>query len=199
MKKTKIFAAFLAALLLAFVLVLAAIPPALWLGSHIPTGPEAPPAALTAEQETVRDRLISLGLPEEVAAALDGAELDCCAGALRVEGARPLDLAYSEDALDRVRLDGPDVICAGEGDYIRLRNMEEKQVFEIVHIADVLGADALGVHARAVDGDVIVFVFHRPAQALGLKGVKFIAADGFHLRVEHIVLSGCGQAQHPLR
>ena len=28
--------------------------------------------------------------------------------------------------------DGPDVICAGEGDYIRLRNMEEKQVFEIV-------------------------------------------------------------------
>ena len=77
--------------------------------------------------------------------------------------------------------------------------LHEGQVFEIVHIADVLGADALGVHARAVDGNVVVFVLHRPAQALGLKGVKFIAADGFHLRVEHIVLSGCGQAQHPLR
>ena len=77
--------------------------------------------------------------------------------------------------------------------------LHEGQVFEIVHIADVLGADALGVHARAVDGDVVVFVFHRPAQALGLEGVKLIAADGFHFRVEHIVLSGCGQAQHPLR
>lgn len=108
-------------LLLAVLLVtLIAIPPALWLGSHIPTGPEAPPAALTAEQETVRDRLISLGLPEEVAAALDGAELDRCAGALRVEGAQPLDLAYSEDALDRVRLDGPDVIWEEWGAEARL-------------------------------------------------------------------------------
>ena len=77
--------------------------------------------------------------------------------------------------------------------------LHEGQVFEVVHIADVLGADALGVHARAVDGDVVVFVFHRPAQALGLEGVKLIAADGFHFRVKHIVLSGCGQAQHPLR
>ena len=77
--------------------------------------------------------------------------------------------------------------------------LHEGQVFEIVHIADVLGADALGVHARAVDGNVVVFVFHRPAQALGLEGVKLIAADGFHFRVKHIVLSGCGQAQHPLR
>ena len=108
-------------LLLAVLLVtLIAIPPALWLGSHIPTGPEATPAALTAEQEAVRDRLISLGLPEEVAAALDGAELDRCAGALRVEGAQPLDWAYSEDALDQVRLDGPDVIWEEWGAEARL-------------------------------------------------------------------------------
>ena len=108
-------------LLLAVLLVtLIAIPPALWLGSHIPTGPEVTPAALTAEQEAVRDRLVSLGLPEEVAAALDGAELDRCAGALRVEGAQPLDLAYSEDALDRVRLDGPDVIWEEWGAEARL-------------------------------------------------------------------------------
>lgn len=78
-------------LLLAVLLItLAAIPPALWIGSYIPTGPELPPDILTAEQEAVRDQLVSLGLPEEVSAALDGAELDRCAGAQWVEGGEPV-------------------------------------------------------------------------------------------------------------
>lgn len=91
-----------------FVLVLAAIPPALWLGGHIPTGPGAPPAALTAEQEIVRARLVALGLPEDIAAALDGEELERCAGAEQVEAGRTYDTDHTDDEVPVT--DGPAVL-----------------------------------------------------------------------------------------
>lgn len=95
-------------ILAVFVLVLAAIPPAMWLGSHIPTGPGAPPAALTAEQEIVRARLVALGLPEDIAAALDGEELERCAGAEQVEAGRTYDTDHTDDEVPVT--DGPAVL-----------------------------------------------------------------------------------------
>ena len=95
-------------ILAVFVLVLAAIPPALWLGSHIPTGPGTPPAALTAEQEVVRARLAALGLPEDIAAALDGEELERCAGAEQVEAGRTYDADHTDDEVPVT--DGPAVL-----------------------------------------------------------------------------------------
>lgn len=80
-----------------FALTLAAIPPALWLGGRIPTGPAEPAAQLTAEQEDIRARLVSLGLPEDVAAALDGAELERCAWAVAVETGNWSDLDLTDD------------------------------------------------------------------------------------------------------
>lgn len=80
-----------------FALTLAAIPPALWLGGRIPTGPAEPAAQLTAEQEDIRARLVSLGLPENVAAALDGAELERCARAVAVETGNWSDLDLTDD------------------------------------------------------------------------------------------------------
>lgn len=80
-----------------FALTLAAIPPALWLGGRIPTGPAEPAAQLTAEQEDIRARLVSLGLPEDAAAALDGAELERCAQAVAVETGHWSDLDLTDD------------------------------------------------------------------------------------------------------
>ena len=80
-----------------FALTLAAIPPALWLGGRLPTGPAEPAAQLTAEQEDIRAHLVSLGLPEDVAAALDGAELERCARAVAVETGHWSDLDLTDD------------------------------------------------------------------------------------------------------
>ena len=82
---------------IAFALTLAAIPPALWLGGRLPTGPAEPVAPLTAEQDDIRDRLVSLGLPEDVAAALDASELERCAQAVAVETGHWSDLDLTDD------------------------------------------------------------------------------------------------------
>ena len=91
-----------------FALTLAAIPPALWLGGRIPTGPAEPAAQLTAEQEDIRARLVSLGLPEDVAAALDGAELERCAQAEAVRAGRTYDTDHTDN--ETPRTDGPAVL-----------------------------------------------------------------------------------------
>ena len=67
-----------------FALVLLALPPALWISSHIPTGPGEPVSILDTEHRQIRARLMELGLPVDIAAALDGAELERCAGAAAV-------------------------------------------------------------------------------------------------------------------
>ena len=68
-----------------FALVLLALPPAMYLGGHIDNGPTEPAAVtLTQEAAVIRERLVVLGLPEELAACLDGEELSRCAGATAV-------------------------------------------------------------------------------------------------------------------
>ena len=72
-------------LLAVFALVLLALPPALWLGSKVPTpaGTEVSDN-LTDEQAVIRRQLVALGMPEELAQWMDGSELEQCAGALEV-------------------------------------------------------------------------------------------------------------------
>ena len=88
--------------------VLLSLPISLWLGGRIPTGPAEPVPALTAEQTAARDRLVSLGLPEDVAAALDGEELERCAQAEFVEAGRTYDTDHTDDKVPRT--DGPAVL-----------------------------------------------------------------------------------------
>ena len=88
--------------------VLLSLPIALWFGGHIPTGPAEPVPALTAEQTAARDRLVSLGLPQDVAAALDGEELERCAQAEFVEAGRTYDTDHTDDKVPRT--DGPAVL-----------------------------------------------------------------------------------------
>ena len=88
--------------------VLLAIPAALWIGGHIPTGPAEPVSLLTGEQEAIREHLVSLGLPEDLAAALDGAELERCAQAEFVEPGRTYDTNLTDDEVPRT--DGPAVL-----------------------------------------------------------------------------------------
>ena len=88
--------------------VLLSLPIALWFGGHIPTGPAEPVPALTAEQTAARDRLVSLGLPEDVAVALDGEELERCAQAEFVEAGRTYDTDRTDDKVPRT--DGPAVL-----------------------------------------------------------------------------------------
>ena len=85
--------------------VLLSLPIALWFGGHIPTGPAEPVPALTAEQTAVRDHLVSLGLPEDVAAALDGEELERCAQAVAVETGHWSDLNLTDDDVPLVERD----------------------------------------------------------------------------------------------
>ena len=72
-------------LLAVFALVLLALPPALWLGSKVPT-PAGTQVSdnLTGEQAVIRRQLVSLGMPEELAQWMDGTELEACAGAIDV-------------------------------------------------------------------------------------------------------------------
>ncbi len=88
--------------------VLLSLPIALWVGGHIPTGPAEPVSPLTAEQAAVRDRLVSLGLPEDIAAALDGEELERCAQAEFVVAGRTYDTDHTDDKVPRT--DGPAVL-----------------------------------------------------------------------------------------
>ena len=69
-----------------FLLVLLASLPALWLSSRLPTGEAREvTASLAGEQTAVRDHLIELGLPQELADTLDEAELTRCKDAYAVE------------------------------------------------------------------------------------------------------------------
>lgn len=68
-----------------FAAVLLSLPIALWVSGHIPTSGK-PAALLTPEQAAVQAQLVSLGLPEDIAAALDAAELERCADASAVSG-----------------------------------------------------------------------------------------------------------------
>lgn len=67
------------------------LPAALYLGSRIPNGPVEPVTApLAGSQEQVRDHLVELGLPEELANMLDEKELALCAGAVGVKQSGPV-------------------------------------------------------------------------------------------------------------
>lgn len=71
-----------------FGVVALSLPAAMYLGAHIPSGPPEPVTApLAGSQEQVRDSLVALGLPEELAGMLDEEELAMCAGAIGVKQA----------------------------------------------------------------------------------------------------------------
>lgn len=95
-----------AVLLAVFLTVLAAIPPALWLSGRLPMGETLEVSApLAGEQATVRNRLIALGLPEDIAYALDEEELSRCAGAAAVETVVWSDLNLTDDIVPLVEGD----------------------------------------------------------------------------------------------
>lgn len=69
-----------------FAAVLLAIPPVSYLGSHV-SMPEAQilEQNLTQQQEVTKNRLVAMGLPQDLADILDESELDACAGAISVQ------------------------------------------------------------------------------------------------------------------
>ena len=67
-----------------FALVLLSLPPALWISGHVSAGDWEQAGVMDTRYRQLRDRLVELGLSEEVAAALDREELDRCAGATAV-------------------------------------------------------------------------------------------------------------------
>lgn len=82
----------------AFLLVLLAIPPALWLSCRLPTGEaQEVTAPLAGTQSSVRDHLVELGLPQELADTLDEAELERCKDAYAVETGHWSDLDLTDD------------------------------------------------------------------------------------------------------
>ena len=82
----------------AFLLVLLAILPTLWLSCRLPTGEaQEVTAPLAGEQTAVRDHLIELGLPQELADTLDEGELARCKDAYAVETGSWRDLDLSDD------------------------------------------------------------------------------------------------------
>lgn len=81
-----------------FLLVLLAILPALWLSSRLPTGEaQEVTAPLAGTQSSVRDHLVELGLPQELADTLDEGELARCKDAYAVETGSWRDLDLSDD------------------------------------------------------------------------------------------------------
>lgn len=81
-----------------FLLVLLAIPPALWLSCRLPTGEaQEVTAPLAGTQSSVRDHLVELGLPQELADTLDEAELARCKDAYAVETGHWSDLNLTDD------------------------------------------------------------------------------------------------------
>lgn len=78
--------------LLVFGVVLLAIPAALYVSSCSPALAAAPVTdSLTPDQTAARERLIALGLPQEIAADLNGEELERCAEAQQVIQGQPRD------------------------------------------------------------------------------------------------------------
>lgn len=92
-------------LLAVFGTTLLALPIALYLSGHIPTGPARPTAELTREAAVSRDRLIALGLPRELAQMLDEEELLRCAGATEV--CPPRFTEYNASPTERARTEEP--------------------------------------------------------------------------------------------
>lgn len=81
-----------------FLVVLLAIPPALWLSCRLPTGEaQQVTAPLAGDQTAVRDHLVELGLPQELADTLDEAELTRCKDAYAVETGSWSDLDLTDD------------------------------------------------------------------------------------------------------
>lgn len=81
-----------------FLLVLLASLPALWLSSRLPTGEaQEVTAPLAGTQSSVRDHLVELGLPQELADTLDEGELARCKDAYAVETGSWRDLDLSDD------------------------------------------------------------------------------------------------------
>lgn len=102
-----------------FLLVLLASLPALWLSSRLPTGEAREvTASLAGEQTAVRDHLIELGLPQELADTLDEAELTRCKEAYAVETGVWSDLNLSDDIVPQT--EGNDLLVQVEDTQARL-------------------------------------------------------------------------------
>lgn len=87
----------------AFLLVLLAILPTLWLSCRLPTGEaQEVTAPLAGTQSSVRDHLVELGLPQELADTLDEGELARCAGATAVRTGEWTDDNLTDDQVPQV-------------------------------------------------------------------------------------------------
>lgn len=83
-----------------FLLVLLAILPALWLSCRLPTWEtQQVTAPLAGDQTAVRDHLVELGLPQELADTLDEGELKRCKDAYAVETGFWSDLDLTDDTV----------------------------------------------------------------------------------------------------
>lgn len=92
-----------------FLLVLLAISPALWLSCRLPTGEaQQVTAPLAGDQAAVRDHLVELGLPQELADTLDEAELTRCKDAYAVQTGSWSDLNLSDDKVPQT--EGTDLL-----------------------------------------------------------------------------------------
>lgn len=97
-----------------FLAVLAALPPALWLGGRLDNGPEkAVTTDLSAEHTVIRERLMSMGMAEKLALALDETELERCATAVGVTACNPKD-THQSDNYD-APIDGPSILYEIDG------------------------------------------------------------------------------------
>ena len=102
-----------------FLLVLLASLPALWLSSRLPTGEAREvTASLAGEQTAVRDHLIELGLPQELADTLDEAELTRCKDAYAVETGSWEDVDLTDE--ERPQTEGHDILIQVEDTQARL-------------------------------------------------------------------------------
>ena len=92
-----------------FLLVLLAILPALWLSCCLPTGEALEVTApLAGDQTAVRDHLVELGLPQELANTLDEGELERCKDAYAVETGSWRDLDLTDDTVPQT--EGNDIL-----------------------------------------------------------------------------------------
>lgn len=101
-----------------FLLVLLAIPPALWISCRLPTGEaQQVTAPLAGYQSTVRDHLVELGLPQELADTLDEAELTRCKDAYAVQTGYWIDLNLMDDTVPQA--EGTDLLVPLDDDQAR--------------------------------------------------------------------------------
>jgi len=97
-----------------FLLVLAALPPVLWLGGRLDNGPaEAVSINLSEEHAVIRERLMAMGMAEKLALALDEIELERCAAAVGVTACNPKDTHQSDDY--DAPINGPSILYEIDG------------------------------------------------------------------------------------